>query len=100
MSWDNKVVWSEGMFLRTLHFQQQGRYTEKLVQGRTEGLRPHGWGLTDLQINTELLTTGKFAVASCRGVLPDGTPFSVPEGCAASAAARAAPSNTRACLSI
>ena len=97
MSWDNKVVWSEGMFLRTLHFQQQGRYTEKLVQGRTEGLRPHGWGLTDLQINSELLTTGKFAVASCRGVLPDGTPFSVPED-APHPPPLDLPENTRDCL--
>ncbi len=97
MSWDNKVIWSEGMFLRTLHFQQQGRYTEKLVQGRTEGLRPHGWGLTDLQINTELLATGKFAVASCRGVLPDGTPFSVPED-APHPPPLELPENTRDCL--
>ena len=28
MSWDNKVVWSEGMFLRPQHFQQHDRYLE------------------------------------------------------------------------
>ncbi len=97
MSWDNKVVWSEGMFLRTLHFQQQSRYIEKLVQGRTDGLRPHGWGLTELQINKEILGTGKFAVASCRGVLPDGTPFSVPED-APHPAPLELPDNTRDCI--
>lgn len=82
MSWDNKVVWSEGMFLRTQHFQQFDRYVEKLVRGRTAGLRSHSWGITELQINRELLATGKFAVTVCRGILEDGTPFSIPEDCA------------------
>ncbi len=97
MSWDSKVVWSEGMFLRTLHFQQQARYTEKLVRGRVDALRPYSWGLTELQINQELLTTGKFAVASCRGVLPDGTPFNVPEDIAHPPPLEL-PENTRDCL--
>ncbi|MCP6146127.1 hypothetical protein, partial [Pseudomonas aeruginosa] len=26
MSWNNRVVWSEGMFLRPQHFQQHDRY--------------------------------------------------------------------------
>jgi type VI secretion system protein ImpJ len=34
MSWTNRVVWQEGMFLRTQHFQQQDRWTEQLVRGR------------------------------------------------------------------
>ncbi len=79
MSWDNKVVWSEGMFLRTQHFQQYDRYVERLVRGRVEGVRPYSWGVTDLQINRELLMTGKFAVTSCHGILPDGTPFGIPD---------------------
>lgn len=79
MSWDNKVVWSEGMFLRPQHFQQFDRYVERLVRGRVAGTRPHAWGLTELKINRELLSIGKFAVASCRGVLEDGTPFNIPE---------------------
>jgi type VI secretion system protein ImpJ len=79
MGWDNKVVWSEGMFLRAQHFQQYDRYVEKLVRGRAEGLRSHAWGLADIKLNRELLATGKFAVTSCRGTLPDGTPFSIPD---------------------
>ena len=34
MSWTNRVVWQEGMFLRTQHFQQQDRWTEQIVRGR------------------------------------------------------------------
>ena len=44
MSWTNRVVWQEGMFLRTQHFQQQDRWTEQLVRGRVQALRPHPWG--------------------------------------------------------
>ena len=34
MSWYNKVIWSEGMFLRPAHFQQHNRYVENLVEMR------------------------------------------------------------------
>jgi type VI secretion system protein ImpJ len=79
MSWDSKIVWSEGMFLRTQHFQQQDRYIERLVRGRTENLRPHPWGVSNLAIDRSLLTTGRFAVAEGAGVFPDGTPFAIPD---------------------
>lgn len=79
MSWDNKVVWSEGLFLRPQHFQQHDRYIEKLVSGRAAALVPHPWGITELAINRELLTIGKFGLSTCRGVLSDGTPFAIPE---------------------
>lgn len=79
MAWDNKVVWSEGMFLRTHHFQQFDRYVEKLVRARLAGLMPHGWGIGALALNRELLTTGKFAITAAHGVLEDGTPFDIPQ---------------------
>ncbi|HVJ51641.1 MAG TPA: type VI secretion system baseplate subunit TssK [Aliidongia sp.] len=79
MSWDNKVVWSEGLFLRPQHLQQSDRYVEKLVRSRTAGLRGYGWGLTHLRLNRELLSLGKVAIEEARGVLEDGTPFSIPE---------------------
>lgn len=79
MSWSNKVVWSEGMFLKPQHFQQQDRYFERLVRQRIEGIRSYPWGLRKITINHELLQTGKFAVIDCSGVFPDGTPFVVGE---------------------
>ena len=36
MSWYSKVVWSEGLFLRPQHFQQQDRYLEHLLQARRD----------------------------------------------------------------
>jgi type VI secretion system protein ImpJ len=79
MVWNSKVVWSEGLFIQPQHFQQADRYVETLVRGRVEGLRPFPWGLTELEINRDLLSTGRFAVTRMRGVLDDGTPISIPD---------------------
>ena len=79
MAWDSRVVWSEGMFLRTQHFQQHDRYVERLVSRRVGGLVAHGWGVEALQIDRDLLAIGKFALASGHGVMRDGTPFVLPE---------------------
>ncbi|MTJ83154.1 MAG: type VI secretion system baseplate subunit TssK [Telmatospirillum sp.] len=75
----NRVVWTEGMFLRVQHFQQADRHAEQMMKARTHHLTPFAWGLTELVINRELLGTGKFALTTCAGVMPDGTPFSIPD---------------------
>ena len=75
----NRVVWTEGMFLRVQHFQQSDRWTEALVQGAVRDLQPHRWGVAELALDRDLLNIGKFALTSCRGTMPDGTPFSIPE---------------------
>jgi type VI secretion system protein ImpJ len=78
MSWSNRVVWLEGMFLRAQHFQQQDRWLEASLRDRTAYLHPHPWGLTEASINRNLLTTGQFALANASGVFEDGTPFALP----------------------
>jgi type VI secretion system protein ImpJ len=79
MSWENKVVWTEGLFLQPQHLQQHDRYVERLVRVSTASLRPFSWGLAQLDLDADLLTLGKFAMRSAAGILPDGTPFSVPD---------------------
>lgn len=79
MSWQNPVIWTQGMFLRPQHFQQQGRYFRGWIEQRCGGLRPYSWGVTRLEIDTQKLSLGKFAIKSCSGVFPDGTPFNMPE---------------------
>ncbi|MDH3917067.1 MAG: type VI secretion system baseplate subunit TssK, partial [Rhodospirillales bacterium] len=79
----NKVVWCEGMFLRPQHFQQQDRYVEHLVRQSSAGFGPYTWGFKELKIDHDLLQTGKFALSRSRGVMPDGTPFDLPEEAAA-----------------
>ncbi|MBC7938940.1 MAG: type VI secretion system baseplate subunit TssK [Chitinophagaceae bacterium] len=80
MFWHDKVVWQEGMFLRSQHFQQMDRYAARQLQARTEPLRPHPWGLTELSIDRDLLAAGRFALSAASGVMEDGTPFSIPGG--------------------
>ncbi len=79
MGWENKVVWGEGLFLQPQHLQQQERYFERLVRTSTSGLAPFTYGLTRLELDSDLLALGKFAVRTAAGILPDGTPFSIPD---------------------
>ncbi|MCD5995971.1 type VI secretion system baseplate subunit TssK [Pseudomonas sp. CDFA 602] len=78
MSWNNRVVWSEGMFIGTQHFQQHDRYLENLIDARSRPLSAGAWGFSELLIDQGLLAQGKLAIVSARGLLPDGTPFSIP----------------------
>jgi type VI secretion system protein ImpJ len=75
---ENRVVWSEGMYLRVHHFQQSDRWTERLVRASTREMQPYPWGFAGLSINRELLGVGKFALTSARGLFADGTPFDAP----------------------
>ncbi|MEN9867720.1 MAG: hypothetical protein RL748_3310, partial [Pseudomonadota bacterium] len=79
MTWNNKVVWSEGMFLQPQHFQQHDRYLANSLEQRVAPLRPFSYGFTRLLIDEQLIKQGKIALVGCSGVMPDGTPFSLPE---------------------
>jgi type VI secretion system protein ImpJ len=78
MSWDNRVLWSEGLFLQPHHFQQHDRYLERLARSQPGLGTPYPWGLRRLAVDRDLLGQGKLAIADCAGVLPDGTPFDCP----------------------
>lgn len=79
MSWYSKVVWSEGMFLRPQHFQQQDRYLEAFTRQSCSVLRPYDWGVAELNLDREALALGKIALTTAKGLLPDGTPFDIPD---------------------
>ena len=75
----NKVVWSEGLFLRTQHLQQQDRYTEGLVRGALQAAPMQAWGFRSLSLDKPALDAGRVAIAQASGIFPDGTPFAVPD---------------------
>ena len=77
--WRNKVLWTEGLFLRPQHFQQQERYFEQIVDRRSKAMASWTWGFESLEIDEASLTLGKLALRSAAGVLPDGTVFAVPQ---------------------
>lgn len=80
MSAYSKIVWSEGLFLRPQHLQQQDRYLERYIENRCQALRSHTWGVTELELERDLLAIGKLGLRRVAGVFPDGTPFRMPEG--------------------
>lgn len=77
----NKVIWSEGMFLRHQHFQQQDRYVEHLVHEMFEMVNDNNWGLESYTIDQQHLALNRFALLDCRGVFPDGTTFNTVDDC-------------------
>jgi type VI secretion system protein ImpJ len=79
MSENNRIVWTEGLFLRPQHFQQQERYLEGYIEGRAAALRSHSWGFIQVEIERDLLAIGKLGLRSARGIFPDGTPFAMPD---------------------
>jgi len=75
MAEKNKVVWSEGMFLRPQHFQQFERYLDGTLKQRTASLQGFFWGFSHLVLDRDALAIGKLVLTQASGVLPDGTPF-------------------------
>ena len=79
MSDVNRVLWSEGLFLRTQHFQQQDRFFEATVRGALQAGNLQTWGFRSLVLDTALLESGQVGIEKARGIFPDGTPFAIPE---------------------
>ncbi len=78
MTWHNKVMWTEGMFLQPQHFQQNDRFFTQLITARMAAAHGHGWGFSTLAVDEAALLQGKLALSGANGVMPDGTAFAVP----------------------
>jgi type VI secretion system protein ImpJ len=78
MSWYSKVAWSEGLFLRQHHFQQNDRYVERLLENRVRHVTPYPWGFSAVEIDRDMAQQNKFALRRASGVFQDGTPFDMP----------------------
>lgn len=75
----NKVVWSEGLFLRTQHFQQQDRHADWLMR-QTRAAQPQtSFGFLELALDPIALDTGQIALSEAVGFMPDGSYLSVPD---------------------
>lgn len=78
MTWYNKVVWTEGMFLQPQHFQQHDRHMELQLREQVRSAWPYGWGFLELTIDDAALNLGKVALAQGHGLLADGAVFQFP----------------------
>jgi type VI secretion system protein ImpJ len=79
MTPQQKVLWSEGLFLTPHHFQQWDHYHEDLLNFRLRALTTFMWGAEELKFNEEALQNGTFEVLRCRALLPDGLPLDIPD---------------------
>jgi type VI secretion system protein ImpJ len=78
MTWTNKVIWTEGMFLQPQHFQQHDRFLAQQAQARAAATSAYGWGYQALVLDSAALALGKVALTSARGVMSDGLAFDIP----------------------
>ena len=74
-----KVLWNKGVLLMPQHLQMQDRFLEELLAFELRSLAFCPWGFSRLEIDREALAGGTLAVSAATGLLPDGTPFDVPE---------------------
>ena len=79
MAGSNRVAWREGQFLRPQHFQQVDRSTDARINARADLLRPYPWGLSEVVVDEDMASLGKFTLVRARGIMPDGTPFAIPD---------------------
>lgn len=77
--WRNRVVWSDGLFLRPQHFQQQQRYIDGVIEASLKALRAYPWGVERFEIDEAALTLGSLQINVANGLAPDGTAFSCPD---------------------
>lgn len=78
MGTKNKVIWSDGLFIKPQHFQQQQRHVDFVINHKIDALNCYHYGLTHLEFNQELLKLGKIGIVSASGTMPDGTFFDIP----------------------
>ncbi len=81
MTDNNKVVWSEGLYLRTQHLQQQDRHLGWLVRQVLRAAPLQGFGFVGLRLDPAALDAGQVGIELADGVMPDGTVFSALESC-------------------
>lgn len=75
----NRVAWTEGLFLRPQHFQQEARHTAAAIRRSVEGLQICRWGFHRLAIDRDSLKVGLVKVQRAEGLMPDGTAFALPQ---------------------
>lgn len=78
MTWTNKVIWTEGMFLQPQHFQQHDRWLGAQAQARLTAAAAYAWGYQTLTLDGAALALGKVAVTAARGISADGVAFDIP----------------------
>jgi type VI secretion system protein ImpJ len=67
------------MLLSPQHLQQWDRHGHHALDERLRAVQPFAAGFTQLKLDRDQLRNGRIGILEARGVLPDGTPFAIPE---------------------
>lgn len=78
MANDNRVLWTEGLFICPQHFQQHDHWIDGLSRARGGWPLDYPWGFRRLELDEELMALGQIGLRRAQGILPDGTPFDIP----------------------
>jgi type VI secretion system protein ImpJ len=73
-----KVLWSEGLFLRPQHFQQQDRYHEARMHAAAIAAQPMLWGVQSVKWDAAALANGKLRLLALRAIFREGEIFDAP----------------------
>ncbi|XPF94925.1 type VI secretion system baseplate subunit TssK [Colwellia sp. RE-S-Sl-9] len=79
MSDFSPVAWTEGMFLRPQHMQQQERYLQFQHSNIKNRIEPLAWGVFNFEIDHRLLSLGQFRLDNIECVFQDNTLAILPE---------------------
>lgn len=66
------VAWSEGMFLRPQHMQQQDLYNEDRISARITAMDPFQWGVREFELDSEALSDNRIEITRLDVVMPGG----------------------------
>ena len=75
----SKILWSEGLFIKPQHFQQQDAYHENRSIYLTNLMQPYMWGLNHIAVNTAALENNKIIIQELEFIFPDGTIINAPQ---------------------
>ncbi|XQW83493.1 type VI secretion system baseplate subunit TssK [Thalassotalea piscium] len=79
MSDFSPIAWTEGMFLRPQHMQQQERYLKFQQSAINAKVNPLFWGILQHEIDNSLLSLGQFRLNSIECIFQDNTLATLPE---------------------
>lgn len=73
-----KVIWTEGMFLRPHHFQQQERYLEDLSSQQLKLSTVHSYGFAEFELLIDKASKENvISLKTARGIMPSGLVFNL-----------------------
>jgi type VI secretion system protein ImpJ len=78
MSAPSKLLWSEGLFLRPQHFQQQDRYHEARLHNTAQAAHPYLWGVRVLEWDMSALKNNLLRLNALCAMFRDGALVDAP----------------------